>query len=172
MDGAENLLTDQSAAAAETAELRLLAPVGRGDKWPAAVGYAVRQHKMGKRVQVCLLHVKEPLKQWDMLRTPWPEERHLQQRIESDLSVAAHPLIAHGIPYAAYLRTGSVVFAILDAAEELDCHEIVVPLPHSGLRKFFSRNVVAALCLRRGNIPVVTVARDGMPIKTTKHAWI
>lgn len=156
---------------AEQAELRLLIPVARGEKSPAAVRYALRRHDMGKKVQVCLLHVKEPLKQWDLLRTPWPEERKLRQRIENDLSLASGPLNDHGIPYAAYLRAGGVVFAILDAAEELDCHEIAVPLPHSGWWRIFSRNVVATLCVRQRDIPVVTVARDGMAIKTTRHAW-
>lgn len=157
---------------AEPAELRMLIPVARGEQFPAAVRYAIRRHNMGKKVHVCLLHVKEPLKQWDLLRTPWPEERKLRQRIENDLSLASGPLNDHGIPYAAYLRAGSVVFAILDAAEELDCHEIVVPLPHSGWWRIFSRNVVATLCMRQRGIPVVTVARDGTAIKTTKHAWI
>lgn len=152
----------------ESDALRLLIPVARGEKSPAAIRYAIRRHRMGKKVQVCLLYIKEPPQQWELLQTPWPEEKQLQQRIESDLSRACDPLVEHGIPHTAYLRAGSVVFAILDAAEELDCHEIVVPLPHTGWRRLFSRNVIATLCIRQRGIPVITVAPDGMAIRVPR----
>jgi hypothetical protein len=49
------------------------------------------------------------------------------------------------IEFAAYVRTGPVVFTILDAAEELECDEIVVPAPGSGLSHLLSRHVVTVL---------------------------
>lgn len=150
--------------------LRLLIPLAPGERSSPAVRHAVRRQQMGRAVEVCLLHVQEPLRQWDLLRSPWPEEKARRARIEADLAEAAAPLAAHGIPYAAYLRAGGVVFAILDAAEELDCHEIVVPLPASGWRKFFSHQVVQALWLRRRDIPVVTVAADGVALRPDRVA--
>jgi hypothetical protein len=37
------------------------------------------------------------------------------------------------------------VFSILDAAEELDCHEIVMPAPSKGLSNIFFDGVVSAV---------------------------
>lgn len=85
-----------------------------------------------------------------------------RQRAEAILSLAAKPLQAAGISYAAYLRCGSVVSSLLDAAEELGCQEIIVPKKR---RTIFSRNVVPTLLSRRRAVPVVVIDASGNPIR-------
>ena len=114
-------------------------------------------------VEVCLLHVLEPVGLLQGLLHAASAQVTLQrQRAEAVLALAAQPLQAAGIPYAAYLRSGSIVSSLLDAAEELDCQEIVVPRSR---RRFFSRDVVRLLQSRRRRVPVVVVGASGTPVE-------
>lgn len=103
--------------------------------------------------------------QWKLPGAATRSGANLRKQAERLLSRVTRPLIEHGIPYAAYLRSGGVVFSILDAAEELECQQIVVPPPHTGLRRLFSQDVVATLYARQRDIPVIAVADDGVPLR-------
>lgn len=144
-------------------------PIGRHEITPAGIRYALYRHAGGKPVEVCFLHVKAPPTHWDLLRAPLGNEVPAQQAVKTLMARAAEPLMQKGIPCSAYLRFSGLVFAILDAAEELDCQEIVVPLPHRGWRKFFSRNVVETLRMRQRDIPVITVNKNGVPHPPGEH---
>lgn len=159
---APSLPTQSPAPAAD--RLRLLVPIGAGEISSAAVRYALRQEASGVAVQVCLLHVEEPPGQWELLRHARLNGRAVRERIEAALAQVAEPLEQRAIPYAGYLRAGGIVFAILDAAEELDCQRIVVPAPQTAWwRRLLSRDVVATLRERQRSVPVVTVSTDGEP---------
>lgn len=147
---------------------RLLIPIGRDLRAGGAIQYALRRNAMGKPVEVCLLHVKESPGHWELLFNHGRGEAHFEKRAADAMTKAALPLVQQRIPYAAYLRSGAVVFSILDAAEELDCREIVVPMPHTGLRRLFSREVVKTLLARQIFATVITVTLDGMPLRPPK----
>jgi hypothetical protein len=68
------------------------------------------------------------------------------------------------IEFAAYVRTGPVVFSILDAAEELECDEIVVPAPGSALSHLLSRHVVTILTARQRSARLVAVTKSGIAV--------
>lgn len=144
---------------------RLLVPIGRNGRSAGSIQYAIGRSRLGERVEACLLHVEEPVAQWELPETAVRPEAVLRKQVEHVLSQATRPLAEYGIPYAAYLRSGDVVFSILDAAEELECQQIVVPLPRSGWRRLFSHDVVVALYARQRDIPVVAVADDGTPLR-------
>jgi len=123
---------------------------------------------MGRPVEVCLLHVKESPGHWELLFNLGRSEAHFERRTEDAMTKAALPLRQQEIPYAAYLRSGAVVFSILDAAEELDCSEIVVPMPRTGWGRLFSREVVKTLLVRQRFAAVITVTGEGQPMRPPK----
>lgn len=145
---------------------RLLLPIDSSRRSAGVVNYVIRRRDMGHGVEACLLHVEQPLGDWGLLRNMTRGNDAARRQVEQVLSQVAHPLVKHDIPYAAYLRSGSIVFSILDAAEELDCQQIVVPLPPSGLWRFLSGAVVSTLYARQRNIPVVAVDGNGLPVRS------
>ena len=54
------------------------------------------------------------------------------------------------------------MFSILDTTEELECNEIVMPLPHTGLLSMFSRGIVATVKRQQRDDPVMAVACNGI----------
>lgn len=147
---------------------KLLIPVKNGDDARQAVAYAIRRRAAGVQVAVCLLHVEETGASGDpgVAGHEFLEKtRHARSR---PFDIALRLLFGLDIDVAAYIRKGAVAFTILDAAEELDCQEIVMPAPHSGLFRWLSRNVVDTLTLlaRQRAIRVVAVNKDGTVLST------
>lgn len=145
--------------------LRLLVPVTAEDDSRWGVAYALRRHADRQQVDVCLLNVGEFIDQWEVLRYRTQAEIAAFQldRAEGFFDEAAEPLRERGIPWRGIFRRGKIVFTILDAAEELGCHEIVMPRSDAGLFGILSRRVVSSVVRRRRNIPVILVDRDGTP---------
>lgn len=148
-------------ACSAAAELRLLIPVKDGDDAVHAIAYAIRRRAEGGRVAVCLLHVEEAVSA-DTQKPHRPRVLGRGQR--RDVFCDAMRMLAGlDIEFSAYVRPGPLVFTILDAAEELDCGEIVLPEPPKGWLRFLSRNVVTTLLSRQRSVRVVTVCKDGLP---------
>ena len=145
---------------------RLLIPVKRAEDADHALSYVLRRRADEQAVAVCFLHVEEAPSQWETLfggsgvHAMW--HRQGQDVFTRVLSL----LVGRDVEYAAYVRSGPVVFSILDAAEELDCDEIVVPAPRSGLFRLLSREIVSTLMLRQRGVPVVAVDKQGLPRAT------
>ena len=144
--------------------LRILVPINANEDSRWGVRYALRRSRQGKDVEVILLNVGEPVVAWEVLRFRTQQEivEFQSARAQAFIDDAAAPLAAAGIPHRGVFKQGEVVFSILDAAEELDCDEIVMPAPHTGLSSMFSRDLVAAAIKRRRDIPVVTVDCEGI----------
>lgn len=53
--------------------------------------------------------------------------RFQSERAQAFIEQAAGPLVAERLAYRGILKQGEVAFSILDAAEELDYHEIAMP---------------------------------------------
>lgn len=146
--------------------LRLLIPVKHGDDARQAVGYALQQRATGLKISVCLLHVEESVNT-AAAEFSWPvagtqsrsggRQTHLGRLFDKAMQL----FVGLEIEVAAYIRKGPVAFAILDAAEELDCQEIVLPAPPTGFLRWLSRNVVATLLARQRSIRVLAISRDG-----------
>ena len=129
--------------------LRLLVPVkGPGGASPA-IGYAISRSVSEGHVEVALLHVEA---------VPTPG----QPGTGALFARAKRMLERRDIDCCAYVRSGPVAFSILDAAEELDCSEIVVPAPARPLARLWSQRVVDALLAGQRSIPVVTVNQRGV----------
>lgn len=132
--------------------------------------YAQSRRAMGLTVEVCLLHVEEVLGYWELLPMFYAGETNTRKRIEPILNRASSELSQSGIPNAAYLRKGEVVFAILDAAEELNCGGIVVAQPTCSWHRLFSVSTPTQLKHQQRNIPLITVNAHGAPIDPKRRS--
>lgn len=158
------MTTSPDAEVAEVARQRLLVPVKSGTDARQAIAYAIRRRAEGQCVSVCLLHVEEsingePVERFWSWQSPFGKTRQRKM-----FTTAMGLLAGLDIEIAAYVRQGAVVFSILDAAEELDCHEIVIPAPPSGVLRWLSGNVVTALLTQQRSVRVVLARRDGTSV--------
>jgi nucleotide-binding universal stress UspA family protein len=146
---------------------RLLIPVKSLNDAIPSIAYAIRRAEgvpEGVRVQLALLHV-EPLV------APWPVRGHGQyaqapekQGAGDVFAEVLRLLEGLDIEFATYLRSGPIVFSILDVAEQLDCSEIVVPAPGRLHFRFLSRNIVTTLMAWQRSIPVIAVTMKEMEV--------
>ena len=143
--------------------LRILVPINANDDSRWGVQYALRRYREGANVEVILLNVGEPITQWEVLRFRTQQEiaQFQSERAQAFIEEAGEPLTAVGVPCRGIFKQGPVVFSILDAAEELECDEIAMPLPNKGFSGLFSRDIVAAVKRRQRVVPVVAVSGDG-----------
>ena len=149
------------AAKLPSAPPRLLIPVKRPGDARQAIGYAISRCTDGGSVEVALLHVESVAARWPVGDGERSVQATAQQASAALFARATQILERCGIEFAVYVRSGPVVFSILDAAEELDCSEIVVPAPARPLARLWSRRVVDALLAGQRSIPVVTVDKCG-----------
>ncbi len=145
--------------------LKLLLPVDATERSRWTIQYALRHRQSGQSVQVSLLLVAEPVTDWQILRFYSQEHvrRFQAERAQYILDDAAQPLRQARIPVQLKFLEGDIPFEILDLAEQLDCDEIVLPLPHPRWAKLLSTDVVRQVLERQRNIPVVTVDARGEP---------
>lgn len=141
---------------------RLLVPIKKPGDASQSIAYAIRRRAEGVRVQVAMLHV-EALVAPSSIRGDG-QYIHARTRPSTGDVFFAGVRMLEGldIEFSTYIRSGPVVFSILDAAEQLDCSEIVVPVP-GGLRlRLLSRNTVTNLLAWQRSIPVVAVNKRGI----------
>lgn len=154
--------TSSSPLVPSTAPLRLLIPVDATPETLWAVRYALRRAQEGRAVETCLLYVAEPVRSWEVLkfRTEQEVRQHFQQRAAIFLRDAAVPLEAAGVAHTEHFREADAVFGILDVAEELDCSEIVLPMP--GWRVLYPHAIGYRLQRAARSIPVTLVRAEGV----------
>lgn len=133
---------------------RLLIPVANIRSARRVIDHLVLRLASDKDLMACLLHVEEPISQWSALRGQhaWYDKGN---RVDALFDQLFAILRQKRIEHSAYVRTGGIVFTILDTAEELDCHEIVMPAPATGIRQLWSRGIVWHTIRKQRKIPVV-----------------
>lgn len=148
------------------AEVRLvLAPIKKPDDGVYAHLYAKNLRARGILVNVGLLHVIGQITE----TAPDFNSRthHLmlskEARAQALLNEAAALFEADRIPHYVLMRWGEVVFTVLDIAEQLNCHEILLPAPsYSHQSAFLSNTLTARFLDERRDIPVLMVDRMGV----------
>lgn len=140
---------------------KLLIPIEATEESRWAINYAIRRAQAGAAVEVCLLYIIEPVKNWEVLR--FHTEQDVRQRFEERsaifLAEAADALSAAGIPCHRHYREDELVRGILTFAEEKGCSEIVVPC--TKLFGLFSYGLASKLASKNTNVPVVLTTEDG-----------
>ena len=158
-------VTSQHSIAAHPPSMRrLLIPVKNAKSAVSAVMYAIRLRAEARDVAVCLLHVEESPTNWQELLGVTRIHGARRSRTHAVFGPVLKLLDGLDIEFAAYVRSGPVVFTILDAAEELECDEIVVPAPGSALSHLLSRHVVTILTARQRSARLVAVTKSGIAV--------
>lgn len=142
---------------------RLLIPLDATAESRWGLHYARRLAEAGAGVEVCLLYLAAPVRNWEVLRfyTEAEVRRHFRERSQIFLEAAASTLGEAGIPCRTYFREADPVAGVIAMAEELACTEIVVPrrqclwLLPAGLGR--------ELLGRRCPVPVTRVDAAGRP---------
>jgi nucleotide-binding universal stress UspA family protein len=144
--------------------LRLLIPVTAAENSRWGVRYALRLKEQGHQIGVFFLNVGEIITDWQALRFRTQAEMagFQAERAQTFFEEASGLLPARNIPFRGLFRRGDPVFCIPDVAEELDCHQIVMPLPAEGISSFFSKNVAGAIMQKNTAVPIIFVDQDGL----------
>ena len=143
---------------------RLLIPIDASAESRWGLRHAVQLAAAGQPVDVCLLYVAEPVRNWEVLRFYSEDEvrQHFQERAAIFLEEAAETLHQAGLPCRRFFREADPVGGIIDLAEEIQCTAIVVPATHClGL---FPTGLGRKLLNRQGSIPVTLVGADGSTV--------
>ena len=144
----------------------LLVPIKLSGQAAHAASYARKLRRQGISVQVSLLHVApggESFREYDASNRP-PDDEYRARLL---LTEAAALIVSENIAIGSLVRYGDIVFTILDVAEQLDCHEIVMPAAASLFRPVFMFDGIGArLARRQRSVPIVTVDRQGVPTRT------
>ena len=140
---------------------RLLIPIDATEASRRGVPYAIALARQVEPVEVCLLYVVAPVRDWEVLRFRTEQEihQHFQSRAERFLEDASAPLKAAGILCKACFREQEPVFGILDLAEQLECTAIVLPRPD--WLDFRGNSLVRRLRQARRPTPLILVDADG-----------
>ncbi len=157
------LTTMSTSDQTESKVLRLLVPINASEDSRWGIQYALRHHRQGNRLEVILLNIGEPITQWQILRfrTQQEIEQFQSERAQAFIEEAAQLLVAEDIPYRGLFKQGELIFSILDAAEELDCDEIVMPASDKGISSLFSCSIVHTVQQQQRDVPVVLVNSEG-----------
>jgi hypothetical protein len=147
----------------DTKSLRILLPINAKEDSRWGIQYALHRHREGRNVGVILLNIGEPVTQWQVLRFRTQQEiaQFQADRAQAFIEEATQVLEAAHIPCRGLFRQGKLVFSILDAAEELECNEIVIPDQKRCLSSVFGHSVVSAIRQHQRGIPVIVVKSDG-----------
>lgn len=147
----------------ESKVLRLLVPINASEDSRWGIQYALRRHREGTGLEVILLNIGEPITQWQILRfrTQQEIEQFQSERAQAFIEEASQLLVTEDIPWRGLFKQGELIFSILDAAEELDCDEIVMPAPDKGISSLFSCSIVHTVQQQQRDVPVVVVNGEG-----------
>lgn len=150
--------------------VHLLVPIGRAADVVYGAYYAKNLLANGPRIKVSLLHVTKSQREGVSVHSfsagiNLIEEEHA----EALLKEAALHLSEHQISHCTYIISGDVVFSILDAAELLDCSEIVLPATkHRSWLRPFSSDIVGKIMQSARSVPVITVTAGGLVANNAK----
>lgn len=152
--------------AGSTRSVRVLLPVSANAESQWGVDYALRVHREGRLLEAVVLNVGAPVNEWQAMQFRTQHEIGVSQsrQAQSCIDAVIRRLAGENVPCRGVFRQGDVVFSILDAAEEFECDEIVMPRPRrKGWGGLWGRPLVLDMLERRRGIPVILVDSSGEP---------
>ncbi|WP_402719355.1 universal stress protein [Janthinobacterium rivuli] len=145
--------------------LLLLLPVKRASDIIYGARYARRLQEWGIQVSIRLLHVTPaPARQADDLPRHIAGACHaLDPATQQMLHEAGLYLSRSQLAFSTHIFAGELLFTILDTAELLGCHEIVLPaLRHSPWQRRFAGALARKLARATRSATVLLADSDGM----------
>lgn len=140
--------------------LQLLLPVKRASDIIYGARYARRLQEWGIKVRVSLLHVTPapPRQAKGVPRHSASEDHALNLATQQMLYEAGLYLSRSHLVFNTHIFTGELLFTILDTAELLGCHEVVLPAhKNSGWPRHFSGGLAGKLA-RGSRGPTILLA--------------
>ncbi|HZV65725.1 MAG TPA: universal stress protein [Telluria sp.] len=142
---------------------RLLVPVKQLGDVDAALAYVARAYGAAP-VRLLLLHVKSPPSALPLLDMPAQHAMATEEGAAGALlAQAGRQCEARALQHSGFILSGDVAFSILDAAESLDCDEIVMTRHGDWMHRLFSSETVRKVERMRRHVPLVLVDADGAP---------
>ena len=142
---------------------RLLVPVKQLGDVEAALAYVTRSYGAAP-VRLLLLHVKSPPSALALLDVPAQHAMAAEEGAAGALLArAGRQCEARALQHSSFILSGDVAFSILDAAESLDCDEIVMTRRGDWMRRLFSSETVRKVERMRRHVPLVLVDAAGAP---------
>jgi|GEM_PF-1736968 len=141
--------------------LTLLMPIKRASDVIYGARYAKRLREWGIRVKVNLLHVT-PTERAEAVSLSGPPRREREEHAEELMREAALYLSRSWVEHSTFIFSGEVLFSILDAAELLDCQEIVLPAAKPGQWRLFSADLARRIARCNRGATVVLAAPNGV----------
>lgn len=166
-----SVASTQTRPRAAMSKLKLLVPIDATERSRWGIQYAKQCWASGRDVEVVLLAVAEPITSWQVLRFLSQERVRLLQaeRARYLLEDAAQALRKDGVAVQMHYKEGDIAFEILDAAEQLECDEIVLPAPYPTWKRLFAPDIVPEVLAGQRSVPVVTVNAAGAPERVWTH---
>lgn len=164
VNDSESSVSPGASHSAQTVCLHLLVSIKEKTDFKYWVRYTKRLTAKNTQVKINLLHVIEPDQQKSDSHSFLREMNDKEDgRSAVFINEVSQHLRSNGIPYRAYIRQGDVGSAIVDAAEMLDCHAIVLPEKKSRYwNRFFSPGIIRKVVNSSRSVPVVIVDADGI----------
>ena len=156
---------DSAAVACSQDTLLLLLPVKHASDIIYGARYAKRLQEWGIKVAVRLLHVTPaPLQPADGVpQQSAGDGDTLDPATQQMMHEAGLYLSRSHIAFSTHIFAGELLFTILDTAELLGCHEIVLPaLKHSPWQRRFSGTLARKLARATRCATVLLADTDGM----------
>jgi K+-sensing histidine kinase KdpD len=167
MHAAENSVpsdNDAGLKASGEGAMQLLVPINAAGNVIHGARYAKHLVAQGLRVKIILLHVTKPRREETSFGS-FSSNIDLieEQQAEALLKEAALFLNESHLSHRTYIISGDVVFSILDAAELLNCDQIILSAMkrRSWLRPF-SSDIVGKIAHAARSVSVVTVDSNGL----------
>ncbi|PLY41811.1 hypothetical protein CSZ94_13820 [Janthinobacterium sp. ROICE36] len=145
--------------------LQLLLPVKRASDIIYGARYARRLQEWGIKVRVSLLHVTPALPyQADGLPQHSASDCHvLDLATQQMMHEAGLYLSRSHLAFSTHIFAGELLFTILDTAELLGCHEVILPAHrHSGWPRHFSGGLAARLARSTRSTTILLANHEGV----------
>lgn len=145
--------------------VKLLIPIDGSERARWGLQYARARARRGDELSVELLFVAEPIQNWQVLRF-WTRRQVASFQSERGhflLEDAERFLREAGIPVQSHFREGDAAYQILDAAQALNCQEIVLPAPEQGWLHRLDRNIAREIQGKHPLVRLVVVDAKGLP---------
>lgn len=145
--------------------LLLLLPVKRASDIIYGARYARRLQEWGIDVCVSLLHVTPAPRRSadDLPRHSASECDALDPATQHMMHEAGLYLSRSHISFSTHIFAGELLFTILDAAELLGCHEVVLPAPrHNGWPRRFSGGLAGKLARGSRGTTILLANHEGV----------
>lgn len=145
--------------------IKILIPIDGSERARWALQHARGRARRGEALSVELLFVAEPIHNWQVLRF-WTRRQISNFQSERGhflLEDAERFLREAGITVQHHYREGDAAYQILDAAQTLNCQEIVLPAAENGWLHRLDRNIAREIQEKQPSVRLVVVDSDGLP---------